>query len=105
MYNSYTAVIDIHNKLYFFNAEQIPAELVPSMTLQEPLSAIQNFEYGNTSYLVGVQNHTKHDSLVLIDLKQAKIIKQIDLEFKVQRLCLGSALVHDSTFVSEEYQT
>lgn len=56
MYNSHTAVLDVRNNLYYFNAEQIPKDLTPVMTVLQPFSSIQNFQYKETSYLVGICN-------------------------------------------------
>lgn len=60
------------------------------------LASIQNFTHKNTHYLIGVRNHTDTDSLILINLTSNAFIKEIELEFKLQKFCLGARLVHDS---------
>lgn len=42
---------------------------------------------------------------MLVNLTEAKLVKEIALEFKIQRVCLGAALVHNPRFESEECQT
>ena len=55
--------------------------------------------------MLGVWSHTNIDSLVLINLTEMKVFKKIELEFKLQKFCLGSNLVHDSKFSNDENQS
>lgn len=73
------------------------------MTLQFDLASIQNFTYNNTHYLIGVRNLTTSDCLVLINLTTGSVVKEIGLEFKVQKFSIGSNLSHSKQYSNDEY--
>lgn len=75
------------------------------MTLQFDLASIQNFTYNDVHYLIGVKNLTTTDSLVLINLTTKAVIKEISLDFKVQKFSIGSNLSHSKQFSSDENQS
>jgi hypothetical protein len=103
MFGSHTVVTDTLNNLYVYNAlECQTSSIEPALQLQYPLSSIQNFIYKECHYLIGLRNHTNTDSLILINLATNIIVKEIELEFKLHKFCLGAKLMHDIQFESDE---
>ena len=61
--------------------------------MNQPLSAIQNFETNGQHFFVGLRNKETNDEIVVYNLSKGTDYS-FDLDFKVQRFCLGASLVH-----------
>ena len=78
--------------------------MVPKTHLSQPLSAIQNFTYKDQHFLIGLCNKEANDQILVLNLTQNTSFT-VDLDFKLQRFCLGASLVHNRAEFTEDAAT